>query len=205
MADQLDGIALGAIALGGALVWSGIKGKSILQVVQNTIQGKSSAGGAATNPITVPASAAGVGSAVGGGTPPPTLVAGDNFKKISSFYMANGVTKAGTAGILGNYKIESGLSPTAFNSGEGAIGLAQWELGRRTALQAYAKAHGGKETDLNVQLGFSLQEGIPTGVRTATDPGTAAALFDSEYERSSGEARSARVSAAQSYYKLLGG
>lgn len=209
MANEIDGIALGAVALGAAFIWSGIKGKSILQVIQNTVQGKTSAGASNANPITLPAGSLapgeGVGVGLGGGAPPPTLTGGDNFSKISKFYLGSGVTVAGTAGILGNYKVESGLSPTAYNAGEGAIGLAQWELGRRTALQSYAAAHHGKETDLAVQLGFSVQEGIPAGVRSATDPAAAAIIWDEQFERSAGTSRDARISAARSYYKMLGG
>lgn len=121
---------------------------------------------------------------------------------ITAFLRSHGLTPAQIAGVEGNLQIESGFSSTASNPREGAIGIAQWEGGRRTALQAYARTAGGAETDLNTQLGFLWQElqtterGAFTALQAATTPADAAAAFDAKYERSSGAARSARINAA---------
>ncbi|MCB1741083.1 MAG: TIGR02594 family protein [Gammaproteobacteria bacterium] len=64
------------------------------------------------------------------------------------------------AGLVGNFMQESGesLNPKAFNSAEGAIGIAQWRLDRRIALRAFAGRLNGVETDFDVQLEFVLKE-----------------------------------------------
>lgn len=124
---------------------------------------------------------------------------------IASFLAGKGMPQAGIAAVLGNFKVESGDSPTAYNANEGAIGFGQWEGGRRTALQAYAKAHGSTETDPNMQLGYFWQElqggysSVLSTLMSATDPGAAAAAFDAHYEVSSGSSRAQRVSNAVSY------
>lgn len=129
---------------------------------------------------------------------------------ITAYLSSLGLSRAGIAGVEGNLQVESGFNPGASNPREGAIGLAQWEGGRRTALQAYARAHGTSETDLSAQLGYLGQElqgpfaGVLAQLRTATDPGQAAALFDSGFERSSGDARSTRMANAQAIYGGLG-
>lgn len=69
MARDVSAVAVGTIAAGGLLVWSGLKGSSVLGAAQDLIQGKKPAG---TNvyPIGTPADAAaavptGANSAVG--------------------------------------------------------------------------------------------------------------------------------------------
>jgi hypothetical protein len=126
----------------------------------------------------------------------------NNVDTIVAYLKAQGLSDAGIAGVLGNWEVESGFRPDANNTAENAIGFAQWEGGRRTALDNYAKAHGGSETDVNMQLGYAMQElqGMPDLLAILKnpniDPGTAAADFDAEFERSAGTSRGARVSDA---------
>jgi len=77
---------------------------------------------------------------------------------IVAFLQAKGLHTNAIRGILGNLQVESGYNPNALNAGEGAIGIAQWEGSRRTALQNYAAATGGKETSITTQLGFLWKE-----------------------------------------------
>lgn len=130
---------------------------------------------------------------------------------IYTYLTSNGVSSIDAYGILGNMWVETGgtLSPTAYNSKEGAIGLIQWEGGRRTALQQWAASHGGQETDLDIQLSFLIHE-MNSGessawgiVKTASTVTQAASLWDQDYERSSGEARQQRISAANSFAQSL--
>jgi Phage tail lysozyme len=122
---------------------------------------------------------------------------------ILSFFESKGLTPAQAAGIAGNFQVESSLNPAALNRQEGAIGLAQWENGRRTALQNYARATGGSEDNLLTQLGYAWQElsgpesGALAKLKATNDPGTAAAVFDQYYERSSGSSRATRIKDAQ--------
>jgi hypothetical protein len=125
-----------------------------------------------------------------------------NLDTILTFLVGHGLTRAQAAGVAGNLQIESNFSPTAANPKEGAIGIAQWEGGRRTALRAYAAKTGGKETDLNTQLGYLWQElqgpehGAYVALQQATSASAAAAVFDAKFERSSGGSRQARIDAA---------
>lgn len=134
----------------------------------------------------------------------------DNLDIITSFLLGKGLTREQVAGVAGNLKIESGYSPTAYNANENAIGIAQWQGGRRARLQAYAAQVGGKETDLSVQLGFLWHEltgseaGALTQLARSTTPASAAAAFDQYYERSSGAARQDRINAANALYPGIG-
>lgn len=128
------------------------------------------------------------------------------------------LTAAQAAGVLGNLQVESGFSPTASNPGEGAIGIAQWEGGRRAALDRYAAAHGGKETDLAMQLGYLGQElaggysNVLALIRKTSDPQTVARYWDvgpggansgTGFENSSGEATQQRMADAQAIYQQI--
>jgi hypothetical protein len=146
----------------------------------------------------------GGGGGGGGGRPPRGGGGGGGGTagRIARFFHSKGVPGYLIAGIIGNLSVESGLNPGAPNYREGAIGLAQWEGGRRAALDAFARAHGGRETDLNTQLEFLWHEmhtsesAAWNRVRQAGNVREAAALWDQYYERSSGAARQDRINAA---------
>lgn len=139
-------------------------------------------------------------------------------QRIADFLRLQGASPAAVAGILGNFQVESGFDPAASNPAEGAIGLAQWEGGRRTALDAYAAATHGSETSLATQLGYLMTElqgryaGVWAAIRNATDPARAAALWDvgpggpnsgTGFENSSGSATAERMNNARSIYQQI--
>lgn len=123
--------------------------------------------------------------------------------QITAFLRGKGLTAAQIAGVEGNLQTESGFRSTASNPGEGAIGIAQWEGGRRTNLDAFAKAAGTSETDLQTQLAFMWSEltgsesGALTSLLATTNVTDAATVFDRQYERSSAASLPARVGNAQ--------
>lgn len=123
------------------------------------------------------------------------------LQQIDSALAALGLNPAARAGAEGNLQVESGFNPGAYNAGEGAIGLAQWEGGRRTALDAYAAAHGLAPTDIRAQLGYMGTEltagGLIPKLNAAGSPAAAATLWDTQYERSAGTTRAQRIADAQ--------
>jgi hypothetical protein len=72
--------------------------------------------------------------------------------------ITRGFNPAQAAALVGNMQVESGFSPNAFNAGEGAVGLIQWENERRTNLNAFAASQGKPSNDLGVQLDFIKHE-----------------------------------------------
>lgn len=131
--------------------------------------------------------------------------------EIYQYLLRKGFTPEQAAGILGNMQVESGFDTGAYNPGEGAIGLCQWEGGRRTNLEAFAAAQGKPVTDWHVQVDFMMHElqGTESGaygqIKAANSAGAAAAAFDQYYERSSGAARGQRVANANSIASSMAG
>lgn len=117
-------------------------------------------------------------------------MASSTAQTIWDFLIGKGLTPAQASGVLGNLKWESGLSTTAYNGREGAIGLAQWEGSRRTALEQFAQERGTSETDLQTQLDFLWNEltgsesGALQSLKQATTASDAASIWQSQYERS---------------------
>jgi hypothetical protein len=120
------------------------------------------------------------------------------------------LTPAQAAGILGTMQVESEFDTGAFNSGEGAIGLCQWEGGRRTELEQFAESQGRSATDWQAQVDFLMSElhgnesGAFAQIQTASTPAEAAAAFDEFYERSSGEKRQMRMANATNLANTMG-
>ena len=114
------------------------------------------------------------------------LVGNTNEEKIWNYLKAQGFTDAGTAGLMGNLYAESGLRPnnlqnsyegklgmadaeytemvdkgtyTNFGNDRAGYGIAQWtHPNRKTKLLAYAKKMGKSIGDLDMQLGFLMEE-----------------------------------------------
>jgi len=123
--------------------------------------------------------------------------------QINAFLSSLGLSKSATAGVDGNLYVESGLNPGAYNANEGAIGLAQWEGSRRTALQSYAAAQGASENSLAAQLGYLGQEvqsrGLVAKLNAAGSPAQAAYVWASGFEGNNPSSDPARESAATAF------
>lgn len=203
----INGTAVFITVAGGLLVYSAVKNNKISVTLRDFLAGNTppDSNAPVTSSQVLPEYSA------PGGVHYESYTTGSGFSAIAAYMINNlGFSQAGAAGALGNIQVESNFNPGAYNPNEGAIGLCQWELGRRTALQAYAAAHGSTETDINMQLGYMRAELLSAFAnvymyeRGTSDPASAAAYWDANYERSSGSTRSQRIANAESIYSQLG-
>ena len=163
-------------------------------------------------------------------------------EKIWSYLKAQGLTDAGTAGLMGNLYAESGLRPNNLqNSYEGKLGMAdaeytemvdcgsyanfihdsagyglcQWTYwSRKAALLSYAKAAGKSIGDLEMQLGFLMQEltsgykAVLSILKTATTVRAASDAVLVQFERPADQSetvKSRRASYGQKYFDKYAG
>jgi hypothetical protein len=123
---------------------------------------------------------------------------------------AQGFTPAQTAGILGNFKQESGFNPRVNEGGfvgaprgQGGFGLAQWTGGRQSALVNFAKKRGADPGDPNLQADFLLYElagpekAAAASLRQAQSPEQAALVFRRDFERAGIPKDEVRMKAAR--------
>ncbi len=148
-------------------------------------------------------------------------------ERIWSFLKAQGLTDAGTAGLMGNLYAESGLRPNNLqNSYEGKLGMAdaeytervdsgsytnfardsagyglcQWTYWiRKEALLAYAKKVGKSIGDLEMQLGFLMQElaggykAVLATLKTTTSVRAASDAVLIQFERPADQSETAKA------------
>lgn len=130
-----------------------------------------------------------------------------NLSDVVDYFRSKGLTSAQAAGVAGNFVVESGVDPTRVNPNENAHGIGQWEGGRWGALQQFAAMQHRNVNDLATQEDFAWWElngpekGALSALEQTTTAGDAAAVFDQDYERSSGAARQKRIDAANQIQK----
>lgn len=116
----------------------------------------------------------------------------------------------GIAGILGNWIIESNLTPTAIDPLDHGTGLGQWTFTRETALRSWLKKHGYAWDSAAGQIGYALNEPGMSGelkaVLRMSSPVAAARRFFAGWEsggamNGTGGARESNASAAYRYIK----
>ncbi len=156
----------------------------------------------------------GAGGAVVALTPVASWAA-DNNSTAWSFFTGKGLSGAQTAGLIGNFIVESGadpINPAAVQYGGGpGRGIAQWEGSRRTALYSYADSRGLAWSNLQVQLDFVWKEFTSTEsnalakLKATSTPSAAAVAVRTYYERPSVPNDQARINAANLIYSRFGG
>lgn len=141
--------------------------------------------------------------------------AANNTQTAYNFFVSKGLSAAQSAGLVGNFIVESGadpINPAAKQHGGGpGRGIAQWEGSRRTDLYNYANSKGKAWSNLGLQLDFVWHE--LTGkesralskIRGASTPKDAAVTVRIYYERPSAHADAARISAANLVYERYSG
>lgn len=165
-----------------------------------------------------------------------------NEQKIWNYLIAKGLSPCGAAGLMGNIQAESGFSSTnlqntyekklgytddsytaAVDSGKygnfvrdsAGFGLAQWTYwSRKEALLGYAKKAGKSVGDLEMQLGFLMQElegnykSLLATLKTAASVKAASDAVLTQFERpadQSGAVKEKRAGYGQKYYNDYAG
>jgi hypothetical protein len=139
-----------------------------------------------------------------------------NDKAAYDYFVAKGLTNFQAAGIVGNLDQESGVDPSAVQSGGPGRGIAQWSVGGRwdtTAgdnLLAYATSQGQPSGSLNLQLDFiwdelsSFSQYGMAQLRATTSVTDATTTFETLYEACGQCDASARLAYAQSVLNAYG-
>lgn len=145
----------------------------------------------------------------------PPARAADNSRTAYDHFRTKGLSAAQSAGLVGNFIVESGkdpIDPTAKQYGGGpGRGIAQWEGSRRDDLYAYADSRGLAWSNLGLQLDFVWRELSGTEshalqkIRATSTPATAAVAVRRYYERPSAHADQARINAAELVYSRYSG
>ncbi|MDN3983914.1 phage tail tip lysozyme [Lactiplantibacillus plantarum] len=116
----------------------------------------------------------------------------------------------GIAGVLGNWVIESNLTPTAIDPLDHGTGLGQWTFTRETALRSWLRKHGYAWDSAAGQINYALNEpgesSLLKYVLRMTNPTEAAYKFFATWEsggamNGTGGLRESQASAVYRYIK----
>lgn len=112
-------------------------------------------------------------------------------EEAQAFFESKGWTREQAAGIVGNLVVESGLQTDIVGDGGRAYGIAQWHPDRQAIFkQVYGKDI--RQSSFREQLEFvnwelnNSEKAAGNALRGATSAADAAAIVDSQYERSAG-------------------
>jgi len=154
---------------------------------------------------TTDGSGGGSGGSGGTGAGAPTDLTGSgNVQQAYNYFISKGLKDFQSAGIIGNLAQESGVSPTASQSGGPGRGIAQWSVGQRwDQLEAWAKKGNRDPNSLATQLDYMWVEltggeaGALSAVKAAGNVSDATSAFEQSYERAGQPNMANRIKYAQ--------
>lgn len=142
--------------------------------------------------------------------PSENLPSNDKLSKVK--YLMNrlqkdlGLTKNQAAGVAGNIEVESGFKEHIRGDKGAAYGIAQWHPNRRKGadLSTYEKQVDHLIKEIKTEHTWLARGGL-NKLKTAKTASEAAAIFDRDFERSSGKHLKRRQSWAERYSKYKNG
>lgn len=207
-APKVNGFTVAYTAIGGVVLWSGIKGTTLSTTFQDLLSGKPPTQDQQN--VGVPSLTVNKGSATGNGAAgsPANDVSGSanqNYLTIAHYLVQNGYSTAAAAGIVGCIAGESGGNPEAKQAGGTGEGLIQWTPG-----QSYGVPITGNATaDLNAQLPMIISynnaqgSGLVAMLNAQTNPVQAADFYSEHFERPAVPDSDVRAGVAESVYQQL--
>jgi hypothetical protein len=194
----IKGASVAYIAVGGILVYSGIKGSTISDTVKSVLSGNlnvSDTEALTSNPTV---GSAGSASTTASGTTSANLLT------IARYLVSNGYSNAAAAGIVGCVEGESAGNPEAI--GAGSYGIIQ-EQGSQYANLVTGDANKDLDNQLQalIQYNNAQGEGLLQMLNSLTDPVQAADFYSENFERPKIKDSDVSASTARSVYAQLSG
>lgn len=201
MAGKVNGFAVAYTALGGLLIYSGIKGTSLTTTFTDLTHGTLDST-PESSALAAEAGAAADAITSGSDVTVPSSTSNANYLTIGKYLVQNGYTPVGAAGIVGCVAGESSGNPEAV--GAGSYGLIQ-EQGSQYAGLVTGNASADLDTQLQALIAYNNAQGENLIAMLNAQPNpTAAADFYSQYfERPLVRDSDVQASVANSVYSEL--
>ena len=201
MAGKVSGFAVAYTALGGLLIYSGIKGTSLTATFTGLTHGTLDST-PESSAIEAEAGAAADAITSGSDVTVPSSTSNANYLTIGKFLVQNGYTPVGAAGVVGCVAGESSGNPEAV--GAGSYGLIQ-EQGSQYAGLVTGNASADLDNQLQAILAYNNAQGSNLiAMLNAQPTPTAAADFYSQYfERPLVTDSDVQANVANSVYEQL--
>lgn len=198
----LSGAAVGYCAVGGLVLFSGIKGATLSDTAKAVLAGNLNV-----------TDTEGIGSADGtAGTNPGSVQSGSasaNYLTIANYLVANGYSKAAAAGICACIAGESSGNPESVEDpsdpGSEGEGLIQWTPGSSYNVQITGKASADLQAQLPLIISYNNAQGSQyiSMLNQIADPVDAADFYSTYFERPKVTDSDVVASVAQSVYAQI--
>jgi hypothetical protein len=195
----ISGAAVGYSAIGGIILFSGIKGATLSATVKAVLAGNLNVSGTQTIGSASGASAGNVASGS----------ASQNYITIANYLVSNGYSKAAAAGICSCIAGESSGNPESVqnpsNPGAGGEGLIQWTPGSTYNVPITGNATKDLQAQLPMILSYNNAQGAQLigMLNQIADPVDAADFYSQYFERPQVTNSDVVTSVAQSVYAQL--
>lgn len=203
---RVSGVAIAMLAVGGIVLWSGIRGSSISDTLKATLAGNP---GSAPATETVQFTSSGSG---GSGSDPGSVQSGSatqNYMTIAKYLVANGYSPAAAAGICGCIAGESSGDPEEVQNksdpGAGGEGLIQWTPGSNYSVPITGNANADLKAQLPMIISYNNAQGAHyiAMLNQLSDPVQAANFYSQYFERPAVTGSDVVPSVARSVYAQL--
>jgi hypothetical protein len=190
----VKGASVAYCAVGGLILYSGIKGATIADTIRSALKGNLNVKGTET------VGTGDTGNLTASATPSA------NYITVAKFLKANGYSSAAAAGITGCVAGESAGDPEAKGDQGTSFGLIQ-----EHGMQYAGLVTGNPSKDLDSQLSALLAynnaqgSGLITMLNAIPDPVEAAKFYSENFERPAVKDSDVRASVATSVYAQLTG
>lgn len=192
----VKGASVAYCAVGGLILYSGIKGATIADTIKAALGGN-------LNVTNTEQLTADVTTGTSGSTSNATSGSNEqNLLTVAKYMMANGYSRAASAGIASCVDGESGGDPEA--SGDGGNGLIGWTPPLPGIVTGNKSADLQKQLPLIIQYNNQQGAGLITMLNSITDPVQAADFYSENFEKPKVKDSDVRASVATSIYAQLG-
>ena len=190
----IKGASVAYCAVGGLILFSGIKGAKVADTVKAILAGNLTVTN--SEPIT---------SSASGGTDNVIVSAGSdsaNLLTVAKYMAANGYSKAAAAGIAACVAGESGGNPESV--GSGGNGLIGWTPPKAGIVTGNATKDLETQLPLIIEYNNAQGSGLIHMLNSISDPVAAADFYSENFERPAVKDSDVRSSVATSIFSQLG-
>jgi hypothetical protein len=179
--SRLSGVSIVMLAVGGILVWSGIKGATISDTLKAVLSGNPQ-DVTGTEQVDFSGDSGAAGSASDAASSPDAAA---NYLTIARYLVSNGYSAAGAAGVVACIAGESSGNPEAKEKGGTGVGLIQWSGGNAQDITLTGNATADLDSQLPAIIAYNNAQGggLVQMLNAISNPIQAADFYSQHFER----------------------
>jgi Phage tail lysozyme len=199
--SRLSGVSVAMLAVGGIILWSGIKGATLSDTLKGVLSGSPQN---VSDTETVDFGSNGTAGSASNAT---SSSGSANYLTIARYLVSNGYSNAGAAGVVACVAGESGGNPEAKEAGGTGVGLIQWSGSNAQDVTLTGNATADLDSQLPAIIAYNNAQGsgLVQMLNAMTNPIQAADFYSQNFERPAVQDSDVVASVATSVFNELQG